>query len=136
MRSALIKLQRRLQSAEPQIAIRRSPTNAALHAAGSGPMSEHEDLNWLAFRYVAGELNAAELRAFETQLEDDQSAREAVARACELTCCITAAERDRVAAEERGRPAPRPIAPVSSPVALVPRAGPGCLAGGLPVACC
>ena len=63
-------------------------------------MSEHEDLNWLAFRYVAGELTAAELQAFESQLEDDQSAREAVARACELTCCIAAAEHGTTAVRE------------------------------------
>lgn len=42
------------------------------------------DLDWLAFRYVANEMDADELTAFETRLGEDQAAREAVARAVEL----------------------------------------------------
>jgi hypothetical protein len=42
---------------------------------------EREELDLLAFRYVAGELAAAEAAAFEVRLADDQSAREAVSRA-------------------------------------------------------
>lgn len=52
-------------------------------------MNEHEDLNWLAFRYVAGELDEAESQAFELQLETNQPAREAVAQAVMLTRCVT-----------------------------------------------
>lgn len=43
-----------------------------------------EELHWLAFRYVAGEMIDAEWEAFEQQLADDQSAREAVEQAVEL----------------------------------------------------
>ena len=43
-----------------------------------------DDLQWTAFLYIAGELPAADLAAFEARLGDDQSAREAVAAAVEL----------------------------------------------------
>lgn len=50
----------------------------------AGEMSETQDkLNWLAFRYVANELDAAEVSEFESQLLTDQAAREAVAVAVE-----------------------------------------------------
>src|SRR5687768_11526353 len=58
-------------------------------------MNEPEDkseLDWLAFCYAAGELDAAEAEAFEARLAEDQSAREALARAVELTQTIGAAE--------------------------------------------
>jgi hypothetical protein len=45
----------------------------------------HDELAWLAFRYVAGELDAAEQSQFELLLADDQAAREAVASAVELS---------------------------------------------------
>lgn len=49
-------------------------------------MSESkEQLDWLAFQYVADELSDAEAAEFEMRLEDDQPAREAVARAVHLT---------------------------------------------------
>jgi hypothetical protein len=48
-------------------------------------MSEDcEELELLAFRYVAGEMAADEAAAFEARLADDQPAREAVSRAVEL----------------------------------------------------
>jgi hypothetical protein len=50
------------------------------------------DLDWLAFCYAAGELDAAEADQFEARLADDQSAREALARAVELTQTVAAAE--------------------------------------------
>jgi anti-sigma-K factor RskA len=50
------------------------------------------DLDWLAFCYAAGELSVADAEAFEARLADDQSAREAVARAVELTQIVAAAE--------------------------------------------
>ena len=42
------------------------------------------DLQWLAFRFIAGELPGDEARAFELQLAEDQTAREAVSRAVAL----------------------------------------------------
>jgi hypothetical protein len=49
-------------------------------------------LDWQAFCYAAGELNAPETEQFEALLADDQAAREALARAVELTQTIAAAE--------------------------------------------
>jgi hypothetical protein len=43
------------------------------------------ELDWLAFQYVAGELSMDEAERFEQRLGLDQSAREAVAKAVELT---------------------------------------------------
>jgi len=52
-------------------------------------MSEIQDqLNWLAFRFVANELDATEASEFESLLVTDQAAREAVARAVEETTQI------------------------------------------------
>lgn len=50
-----------------------------------------EDLDWLAFCYIAGELPAAEADAFETRMADDQEAREAVARAVGLAFMLAKA---------------------------------------------
>ncbi|MAG92837.1 MAG: hypothetical protein CMJ48_03710 [Planctomycetaceae bacterium] len=50
--------------------------------------SEKNDLDWLAFRYVAAEMTRAEAESFETLLADEQSAREAVAVAVELTQAV------------------------------------------------
>lgn len=47
-----------------------------------------DELDWLAFQYVIGELSEADRVAFELRLEDDQAAREAVARAVELSAAI------------------------------------------------
>jgi hypothetical protein len=44
-----------------------------------------QDLDWVAFCYVADELNTDDRVAFEARLEDDLSACEAVARAVQLT---------------------------------------------------
>src|SRR5688572_20635116 len=52
---------------------------------------DHE-LDWTAFCYLAGELNAQDQSAFELRLADDQAAREALARAVELTQVVAAAE--------------------------------------------
>jgi anti-sigma-K factor RskA len=48
------------------------------------PQAPDDDLAWLAFRYVAGELNPDESAAFEHRLDRDQPAREAVAEAVAL----------------------------------------------------
>jgi hypothetical protein len=50
------------------------------------------DLDWLAFSYAAGELTPTEAEQFELRLADDQTAREALARAVELCQVVTAAE--------------------------------------------
>jgi anti-sigma factor RsiW len=50
------------------------------------------DLDWLAFCYAAGELDAPAAEQFESRLADDQRAREALARAVELTQTVAAAE--------------------------------------------
>lgn len=49
------------------------------------------DLFWLAFRYVAGEMDADESAAFEDRLAHDQTARESVADAVALTEAVTRA---------------------------------------------
>jgi hypothetical protein len=50
------------------------------------------ELEWTAFCYVSGELSPAEAEQFEVRLADDQEAREALARAVELTQVVAAAE--------------------------------------------
>jgi hypothetical protein len=50
------------------------------------------DLDWLAFCYAAGELDPADAELFEARLADEQAAREALARAVELTQTVAAAE--------------------------------------------
>ena len=50
------------------------------------------DLDWQAFCYAAGELDAASAERFEARLADDHCAREALARAVELTQTVAAAE--------------------------------------------
>lgn len=47
-----------------------------------------DELDWLAFRYVAEELPADESDAFERLLADDQSARDAVSRAVQTTRAV------------------------------------------------
>jgi hypothetical protein len=50
------------------------------------------ELDWTAFCYAAGELSPAEGAAFEQRLATDQAAREALARAVELTQAVAMAE--------------------------------------------
>ena len=64
-------------------------------------MSEFEnqsegDREWLAFRYIAGELSGDEVASFEVELETSQIAREAVARAVDLSQAIAIAESQQV----------------------------------------
>jgi hypothetical protein len=58
--------------------------------------AQRDDLDWLAFRYVAAELSPGESREFERRLEQDQEAREAVGRLVELTCTVRALDWDAV----------------------------------------
>src|SRR5207247_1595634 len=67
-------------SSEPNLTNQRQMTN------------DPNDLGWLAFCYAAGELDAAQTEHFEARLADDQAAREALARAVELTQTVAAAE--------------------------------------------
>jgi hypothetical protein len=57
--------------------------------------SGHEDFDtaWLAYRYVSGELDGAELTRFEERLSIDQSARETVAEVVDLCAAIGALPR-------------------------------------------
>ena len=50
------------------------------------------ELDWTAFCYAAGELSPEEVADFELRLAEDQGAREALARAVELTQAVAAAE--------------------------------------------
>lgn len=43
--------------------------------------NQRDELDWIAFRYVAGEMTADEAGDFELQLADDQASQEAVCRA-------------------------------------------------------
>ena len=51
-------------------------------------MNDCEDVQWLAFCYLAGELDEQQHDLFETRLHTDQVAREAVAHAHELIDCV------------------------------------------------
>jgi hypothetical protein len=50
------------------------------------------ELEWQAFCYLSGEMSPAEAERFEARLEGEQEAREALARAVELTQVVAAAE--------------------------------------------
>lgn len=60
-----------------------------------------DELHWLAFRYVAGELSAAEEERFEQRLAKDQAAREAVEQAAELSNAIRLVAADTAAVPHR-----------------------------------
>ncbi|MBL8814482.1 MAG: hypothetical protein JNL58_00525 [Planctomyces sp.] len=63
-----------------------STNRAADHKSAATEPSE--ELIWLAFRYVLNELSQPESEAFEQQLEDDESACLAVARATQLASAM------------------------------------------------
>lgn len=72
------------------------------------PLSDHrpdEELDWLAFCFVTGELSEGDAAAFEQRLSVDQAAREAVAQAVEL--CQAAAV---VCSREVEQPSPACVA--------------------------
>jgi len=54
--------------------------------------NDKNEIDWLAFCYAADELTEPEVAAFELRLADDQAAREALARAVELTQVVATAE--------------------------------------------
>ena len=82
-----------------------SPTSK--HVNDARPNTDNElgqDLHWDAFRYVAGDMQTDEVQAFETRLEDDQQAREAVAAAVELGSVLSVRD-DTPVVTRRPRPA-------------------------------
>lgn len=86
-------------------------------------MSNHE-LNrwdWLAFCYLSDELSADDRAAFEASLAVEQVAREALARAVELTCVVAVAESHSTLATS----APTTGAPVSPVTVASQRASSG-----------
>ena len=54
--------------------------------------STENDLDWLAFRYISGEMAVSEADQFESLLADDQTARDAVVRAVELSQAVLASQ--------------------------------------------
>lgn len=56
------------------------------------PNDFQSDLDWTAFCYAASELSESETAAFESLLAEDQAAREALARAVELSQAVASAE--------------------------------------------
>lgn len=62
-----------------------------MHNTGSAAagMPANAELDWLAFRYIAGELSPVEGQAFEARLESDLAACEAVARAVQFAETMT-----------------------------------------------
>lgn len=60
---------------------------------------DREELDWLAFRYIAGELSEPEAAEFEERLAVDQAAREAVARSVELTSTLAATREESTTVE-------------------------------------
>ena len=71
----------------------------------------NDELDWLAFRYVAGEMAAGEEEQFEERLAQDQLAREAVDHAVELkeAMRLVTAESAPITASGVGVPVLRPM---------------------------
>jgi hypothetical protein len=75
----------------------QNPTNNNDRGPGFHPgrpetESRATDLDWLAFRYISGEMAVDEADQFESLLADDQTARDAVVRAVELSQTILATQ--------------------------------------------
>ena len=77
-----------------------------------------EDDHWLAFRYVSGELSAADAEAFELQMLDDPRLCDAVVEAGLLVTTIASTEKQPAAAREKQRVSPRPQTAIASFVAV------------------
>jgi len=65
------------------------PVNDTNNHDPNGPV--RDELHWLAFRYISGELTETEAQAFESRLESDELAQTAVARAVRLTYAVASA---------------------------------------------
>lgn len=67
--------------------------NERIPSTGSGGACDRsQNLDWLAFRYIANEMSDDERDAFESRLADEQAAREAVAAAVELSQTVLLVE--------------------------------------------
>ncbi len=84
------------------------------------PSRARNDLDWLACRYALGDLPGAETAAFERLLDEDQDAREAVARAVELVgaVALVVAPGPEMAARPRRRVQARASWALAASVAL------------------
>jgi hypothetical protein len=72
------------------------------NASDTEPTVPVTDGEWNAFRYVAGEMSDEESQGFEARLDQDQSAREAVADAVALVETLAHTDAVRTPAIERG----------------------------------
>jgi len=57
--------------------------------------------DWLAFQYAAGELRGRELTDFETRLESDENAQQALSQVVKLSLAISAARRAEITTAPR-----------------------------------
>jgi len=80
--------------------------------------TDRTDLDWAAFCYAVGELDAAAAENFELRLAGDQRAREALARAVELCQAVAAAESLAAASLAAESLAAESLAAASSAVAF------------------
>jgi len=71
-------------------------------------------LDWLAFRYVTGEMTDEESAAWELQLADDQLAREAVAGAVEVLQTLSQLPQDSWYSPQVAVSLPRSLTPVAA----------------------
>ncbi|MDB5334496.1 MAG: hypothetical protein JWN70_115 [Planctomycetaceae bacterium] len=69
----------------------------------TAPRISDADLEWLAFRYAAGELQGTELNSFEELLGTDERACAAVAQAVTLGQAVLQVERDVVVVQPMKR---------------------------------
>lgn len=76
-----------------------------------------DETDWLAVRYVLGELPADAAAAFEDRLAEDQPAREAVARAARLVETLASVPQPADASVAIRRTSPRRIAAIAATVA-------------------
>ena len=74
-----------------------------------------DDLDWLAFQYVAGELLGADLEAFEDLLATDDRACSAVAQAVQVTEAVVCCEHDYGQSVNRELRLARVASPVPQP---------------------
>jgi hypothetical protein len=81
------------------------------------PNQSTDELDWSAFRYVAGEATPDEARALEERMAGDQAAREAVARAATLGLRLASSEQAVDEPRREATSATPPIAQATSALA-------------------
>ena len=52
-------------------------------------MNQLEEIDWLAYRYVAGEMSPDEAQSLETRMQTDEKLREAICRTVEITVGVS-----------------------------------------------